>query len=67
MIQYGFLGPGMVGEDVERAQRLVGAEVTGIYDEETTQLVRGLQVLHKTELQDGCFDAELEFAITRKK
>jgi hypothetical protein len=62
-----FLGPGMSGPEVSRVQRLVGVEMTGTYDEETTQIVRGLQVLHKTTLQDGCFDAELEHALTRKK
>lgn len=59
----GYVGPGMSGPEVEQVQRLVKAPVTGFYDEETTQRVRGLQVLHKTQVQDGMFDDELEMAL----
>lgn len=61
-----FLGPGMSGPDVARVQRLVGAPITSVYDEETTQTVRGLQVLHRTLMQDGCWDPEIEQAVTRR-
>jgi peptidoglycan hydrolase-like protein with peptidoglycan-binding domain len=56
----GYIGPGMSGPEVEEVQRLVKAPVTGYYDEETTQRVRGLQVLHGLFVQDGMFDDELE-------
>lgn len=59
----GYLGPGMRGPEVEEVQRLVHAPVTGVYDEETTQRVRGLQVLHRMAVQDGLFDDELEAAL----
>lgn len=59
----GFVGPGMTGAAVEEVQRLVGAPVTGVYDEETTLRVRGLQVIHHTTAQDGLFDDELEEAL----
>lgn len=62
----GFIGPGMAGPEVERVQRLVGSTITGVYDEETTQIVRGLQVLHGLDMKDGCWDATLEQAITRR-
>lgn len=56
----GFIGPGMVGDRVIRVQRFIGAKETGVYDAETEQRVRGLQVLHQTTLRDGCWDDELE-------
>ena len=61
-----FLGPGMSGPEVARVQRLVGAPITSVYDEETTQTVRGLQVLHGLDMKDGCWDANLEQAVTRR-
>ena len=61
-----FLGPGMSGPEVSRVQRLIGATMTGVYDEETTQTVRGLQVLHGLDLKDGCWDAKIEQAVTRR-
>jgi len=61
----GYLGPGMRGPEVEEVQRLVGAPVTGVYDEETVLRVRGKQVLLHTSVQDGLFDDELEEALHR--
>jgi hypothetical protein len=60
-----FVGPGMRGPDVEEVQRLVGAEVTGEYDTQTVERVRGLQVLHKCVLTDGIFDEEIETKLNR--
>ena len=63
--RFGFLGPGMTGPSVSEVQRLVGAPITGVYDEETTQRVRGLQVLHQCSVTDGLFDDELERALAQ--
>ena len=60
-----FIGPGMEGDDVRAVQQLVGAEVTGTYDTQTVERVRGLQVLHKCVLTDGVFDEEIEQILTR--
>ena len=54
-----FLGPGMTGPKVAEVQRLIGMRVTGTYDTESTQRVRGLQVLHDMPMRDGCWDDEL--------
>lgn len=62
--KYGYFGPGMMGPAVEKVQHLVGAPVTGVYDEETRLRVRGLQVKYGTTVQDGLFDEELERHLT---
>jgi hypothetical protein len=60
------IGPGDTGPAVERIQRRVGASVTGVYDDETVLAVRGMQVLLRTAARDGCWDAEIEYAVTRR-
>lgn len=62
-MKFDFIGPGMTGSHVAEVQKIVGAPMTGEYDEETRQRVRGLQVLHKTSMQDGCWDDELALAL----
>lgn len=57
--------PGETGPQVEAVQRLVGAPVTGVYDDETTAKVRGWQVMLRTSVRDGVFDEELEYGIRR--
>ncbi len=61
-----FTGPGDTGPVVERIQRIVGATVTGVYDTETEQAVRGMQVMMRLDSRDGCWDAEIEYAATRR-
>ena len=58
------LSLGDTGPEVERVQRIVGAPLTGVYDEETVLLVRGMQVVNRIHPTDGCWDAELEQAVS---
>lgn len=62
---FGIVGPGATGGEVEAIQRLIAADITGVYDEATEQRVRGLQTVHRLPLCDGVFDRELEAALTR--
>jgi hypothetical protein len=64
-MQPDFIGPGMTGPRVAEVQQLVGVRVTGVYDEETTLRVRGLQVIHDLPLRDGVFDDELRSKLAR--
>lgn len=63
MITLMWISPGDEGEPVKQVQELIGVPITGVYDAATEQRVRGLQLVHRCESRDGCFDAELETKI----
>lgn len=65
MITATWINPGDEGEHVEQVQALIGVPITGVYDAATEQRVRGLQLVHKCESRDGCFDSELEMKVRR--
>lgn len=53
------VGPGSTGPEVREVQKAIGVPITGIYDEETTARVRGLQILYGLPMTDGVVgDAE---------
>lgn len=59
------IGPGDRGPAVEQVQELLGLPITGLFDDATTQKVRGLQVLRKNEHTDGVIDDQLWAELTK--